>query len=370
MRRQGYGADKSKETVLLDHSIQQHRLVPLVARCYGMHFATKKLQRLLDDFDATLRSRDATPGMSLLPELHATSAAMKGVFCEAACNLLEEARRCCGGFGYTMASGISSVLMNLLPSVTYEGDRHVMALQTGRALLRVLSAKRRPSAAPHPAMASGLDYLLKRSTRLPVITSAVDVDALARLWEGISRRAAVGAAKAYWGLRKAQLGHDEAWNRTHTLWVTAAHLHTWFESVRCFAAALQELRREHQNESMLRGLEEMARLHAVSLLQEVVPHRLAQLSHGEYQTLDALMHRLVRKCRDVVVVFTEGFGWSDSILGSLIAPSHGDAALMHHQLLEWARRSPLNVGTVRDEIHKSVLSTTLDADHLRGVSKL
>ena len=41
-------------------------------------------------------------------------------------------RMACGGHGYSRASGISDVYVDLSPAVTYEGENTVLYLQTAR----------------------------------------------------------------------------------------------------------------------------------------------------------------------------------------------------------------------------------------------
>lgn len=45
-------------------------------------------------------------------------------------------RLCCGGHGYSLASGIPQVIIDLDAGSTYEGDNVVLLLQTARFLLK------------------------------------------------------------------------------------------------------------------------------------------------------------------------------------------------------------------------------------------
>ena len=56
---------------------------------------------------------------------------------------IERCRRCCGGHGYSKASGLPTTLTDYLPSVTYEGENNVMFLQTARFLLKSVAAAKR-----------------------------------------------------------------------------------------------------------------------------------------------------------------------------------------------------------------------------------
>ena len=47
-------------------------------------------------------------------------------------SLLQLCRKACGGHGYSRASGIPDIYVDLAPSVTYEGENTVLYLQTAR----------------------------------------------------------------------------------------------------------------------------------------------------------------------------------------------------------------------------------------------
>ncbi|KAJ1464704.1 acyl-CoA dehydrogenase/oxidase C-terminal [Baffinella frigidus] len=52
---------------------------------------------------------------------------------------IEESRKCCGGHGYLLSSGIPELLGYALQHCTAEGDNYVMAQQASRFLLKTLS---------------------------------------------------------------------------------------------------------------------------------------------------------------------------------------------------------------------------------------
>ena len=70
-----------------------------------------------------------------LAEMHASSAGLKGFCCNAASVGIEELRKCCGGAGYLMASGIAALEADYKWRATAEGDTVVMLLQTARYLV-------------------------------------------------------------------------------------------------------------------------------------------------------------------------------------------------------------------------------------------
>jgi alkylation response protein AidB-like acyl-CoA dehydrogenase len=81
-----------------------------------------ELQANIDDPSAT----------SDLAEVHASAAGLKGFCCNAAAVGIEELRKCCGGAGYLLASGIAAIEADYKWRATAEGDTVVMLLQTAR----------------------------------------------------------------------------------------------------------------------------------------------------------------------------------------------------------------------------------------------
>ena len=65
-------------------------------------------------------------------QLHALSAGLKA-YCAWICSDgVEVCRLACGGHGYSQASGLPKVYVNITPSCTYEGENYVLILQTAR----------------------------------------------------------------------------------------------------------------------------------------------------------------------------------------------------------------------------------------------
>ena len=55
-----------------------------------------------------------------------------------ASNGMEAARRCCGGHGYSLASGLPTLFTSYVQNATWEGDNNVLYLQVGAAVLILL----------------------------------------------------------------------------------------------------------------------------------------------------------------------------------------------------------------------------------------
>lgn len=149
------------ENQVLNYTMVQFRLLPLLAATFALHFTGRNMISLYEENQKRLAAADSpssndskrrpgpeetTPGTDLLADLHSTSCALKAFSSTVAAEGLEVCRRACGGHGYSSFSGIGSYYADYLPTVTWEGDNHMLlSQQTSRYLLKsaraVLSGK-------------------------------------------------------------------------------------------------------------------------------------------------------------------------------------------------------------------------------------
>ncbi|THV54191.1 hypothetical protein BGAL_0032g00190 [Botrytis galanthina] len=144
------GADASGENQVLNYTMVQYRLLPLLAATFALHFTGKAMMGLYQDnqkrmqqsaTNASDSSRGAGPeelnsGSDLLADLHATSCGLKALGSTTAAEGLEVCRRACGGHGYSSFSGIGSWYADYLPTTTWEGDNYMLTQQVARYLLK------------------------------------------------------------------------------------------------------------------------------------------------------------------------------------------------------------------------------------------
>ncbi|KAH8892814.1 acyl-CoA oxidase [Thozetella sp. PMI_491] len=154
VRRQFVDQDAPKgtkgETQVLDYTMVQQRLLPLLAATFALHFTGRGMIELYEANQAARSTRtdaelDAgrgagpeqlTPGADLLADLHSTSCALKAYASTLAGEGLEVCRRACGGHGYSSFSGIGSWYADYLPTLTWEGDNYMLTQQVARYLLK------------------------------------------------------------------------------------------------------------------------------------------------------------------------------------------------------------------------------------------
>eukprot|EP00439_Symbiodinium_sp_Y106_P012338 s4581_g1.t2 len=131
VRHQGFtGKGDGSEMCVLDYTMQQQRLLPLLATAYAFHFEL-------------LARRDAEA-------LHVASSGLKALCSRITGDGIEACRRACGGHGYLDASGLPQMLGTVLQNVTVEGENFMIAQQTTKGLLKLVSSAA-PSTLPFNA---------------------------------------------------------------------------------------------------------------------------------------------------------------------------------------------------------------------------
>ncbi|KAF2490984.1 acyl-CoA oxidase [Lophium mytilinum] len=137
------------ETAVLNYTMVQVRLLPLLAATFALHFTGQGMMRFYAESqkkihgnaNAASADRGAGPeethaGSDSLADLHAASCGLKSLASSIAAEGLEVCRRACGGHGYSSFSGIGPWYADYLPTTTWEGDNYMLSQQVARYLLK------------------------------------------------------------------------------------------------------------------------------------------------------------------------------------------------------------------------------------------
>ena len=152
VRRQFQDRDAAEgdkeENQVLNYTMVQYRILPLLAASYALHFTGRAMvelykanqkqiaQNRANDVKRAPGPEELNPGSDLLADLHAISCSLKAFASTTAAEGLEVCRRACGGHGYSAFSGIGSWYADYLPTVTWEGDNYMLTQQVARYLLK------------------------------------------------------------------------------------------------------------------------------------------------------------------------------------------------------------------------------------------
>jgi acyl-CoA oxidase len=140
------------ENQVLNYTMVQYRLFPLLAATYALHFTGKNMLQMYQNHQNS--PSEALPGVpthnpdnasvegtydrdETLAQLHALSCALKALTSTIAGEGLETCRRACGGHGYSSFAGIGAWAADYLPTLTWEGDNYMLTQQVSRYLLKM-----------------------------------------------------------------------------------------------------------------------------------------------------------------------------------------------------------------------------------------
>lgn len=176
------------ESLLLDYPLHQYRLMSRFSE-HLVHFvAANRLVKMWGDNLPKLLDE----GNIKTDLCHALSSNMKAFIAWSSQQTIADCRRACGGNGYSYYS-LFAVMLNFndLHS-TWEGDNHVLMMQTQKFLMKGLSL-----AAKKKQLPETLEYLQLNQTSVPEYSGSLEnIDELAKLFAQRASYLAIRAAKA------------------------------------------------------------------------------------------------------------------------------------------------------------------------------
>lgn len=168
LRRQFAPDDDLPENRLIEHRKHRLRLIPLIARSYGLQLASNQLIARLHDLEsAGIDRTDMTKEQRWdQRELEAHAAALKAANTAHATRTIQECREACGGAGYMTENLLTTFKADSDVFTTFEGDNVVMMQLAAKELLTGFS-REVGDLKPLELVRFGLDNfgtLLKRRT--------------------------------------------------------------------------------------------------------------------------------------------------------------------------------------------------------------
>ncbi len=358
---------RAAESQVLDYGVQRHRVLKQVAVCVAMRASGSWMNRTIMELSqaANEAQSDATEALvAAMPEVHASSAGLKGVCCKLASDGMEDLRKACGGHGYLLSSGIASLASDFVWQVSAEGDFIVLLLQTARFLVK----SRRDAIAGRPlaGLAACLEplrhpafeprHLEPPAPRTPA--EATQLDYLLRLFQfrAVTRICDAGAR-----LDRAaeRLGPDAGFNSCAVALRAAAEAHIHFFMLRNFVDVVRSPSVDPLCASTLRDL---CALFALQQVQDgagwagLVGAQLAT-------TADDAVEQLLDRLRPDAVALVDAFQIPDRLLGAL-GRSDGK---VYEELFARARAAKINDCNRNGEPfygYSEVLEKHLDKDFL------
>ncbi|CAI2360764.1 unnamed protein product [Moneuplotes crassus] len=131
--RQQFGPAEN-ETRILDYPLQQHRLIPKFAQSLIFMTGANKVM----DLFLKNSSKLFEPGNIQTDVLHSLSSNMKSFITLKSQETIADCRRACGGHGFSFYSLFENMLQYNDIHCTWEGDNHVLRMQTMNFMLKMM----------------------------------------------------------------------------------------------------------------------------------------------------------------------------------------------------------------------------------------
>jgi flavocytochrome c len=369
VRTQGFINTKTKnyldaEVQLIDHQIQRYRVLKQVAFSFAVKISGKWLMDALDKMaGGELGAKVVDEKM--LPEMFTTSAGLKGYVTYRVWEGMEDLRKSCGGNGYLMNSGMTSLPMDYAWQTTAEGDYVVMMLQASRYILKAVKDAREGK-----LQSKLFDYLLPLGSWLymgPKIPKGkgpqdyLNLDFLFSLHQAHALHCATGVAMEFAAHTKAK--KTNIWNLMALQLQNAVVAHSTQLLVRFFREKVNSEREKSKGAKdaldVVAVLDRLGVLYALSCILDQNWYGVmdsTQMSYAQKATLQVL-----EKLRPDAVSIVDAFDIPDNVLCSTIGNSDGN---VYEALFEATKYSQLNlqdpwVG------YEDVLAPRLAKDFLR-----
>ncbi|KAK9805355.1 hypothetical protein WJX73_005736 [Symbiochloris irregularis] len=357
VRRQTAAVAGGRELQVLDYQNTAHSLLPLLSTAYALIFMGKTAMQRYHDFEAARSNGD----FSMLPDLHFMLSGLKALGTTLVSDGAEACRRCCGGHGYSMPSGLPTLFASYVQNATWEGDNNVLYLQAARSMIKGLAAVR--AGKPAEGTAAYLTNAWQELSSTSRASCARDWRQPPVLIDALRHRAARLGIRALEKLQAA--GHDQlqfegsAWNDNTVDFIRAARAHSAFNLMQNFAESVSAVSKE----GSVSGPASRALQLLVSLFgMFTVLSDLGDFLEDRYITgpmaaqLREEYYAVMQEVRPDAVALVDSFGFEDYVLNSALGRYDGD---VYTALLEDASNSRLNKteeGPAWHDILKPVLT--------------
>ncbi|KAF1806257.1 acyl-CoA dehydrogenase/oxidase C-terminal [Mucor lusitanicus] len=320
------------ESQVISYSSVQHRLMPLLATAYALIIAGEGLYAQFNQLMVQLETNDA----KLLPEIHATSCALKSWSTRRSTDGIEECRKAMGGHGYSIFSGVADLFATFVPSNTYEGDNFVLAQQVARFLLKqlqnVVKGKQVTSTTVEYlyTLAEGTDQVFQFDD---VSQQILDPEVQLKLFSMRSARLVADLGQQLQNGREWSDLNMECWaiNLAHAEYLI---LKTLIAKVKAVEAS------EYANLApTLKAISDLFCLSTLGYSSLATFLSTATIHPSDLSKLNEKYREAIAKISNNAVPLTDGFGFTDRELNSALGKQDGRA---YEALWDAVQKNPVN----------------------------
>jgi acyl-CoA oxidase len=369
VREQGFTDTKSSsfrapERQIVDHKIQQYRLFKQLAHAYALKFTGRWMIEQISQLEG--KNIGIIKNTDILKELSATSAGLKSLTTLIATEGLEQCRKCCGGNGYLLHSGIGALTQDYLWQVTAEGDFIILSLLTARHLLKsigkVFGGQKLQGIMEYFNVIGDTDFDLNRHRPSPAKSSSdyLNLNYLLNLFKFNSLESNISVAQHFNTLvAEKDMSFDDAWNICSNELLKATWAHCFYIIMSTFVYKVQEMK----NSQIQKILQRLCALFACS---NFLDNNWGEvLDRDQYKLINVTVSTLLQEIRPDCVSLVDAFDYTDSVLRSTIGRSDGN---VYEALFDAAQKSTLNLTDPFDGYEK-YLKPHLNKDLLKHGNK-
>lgn len=345
--------------------MQRYRLFKQLALSYALKFVGRWM---IEQFQ-NISEEGILENTENLPELAATSGGLKAFSTFLVAEGIEDCRKCCGGHGYLLASGVAALSADYVWQTTAEGDYTVLILQTARFLLRSFIKAQQGTPFPSGPM-QYFSVLTEKNFRLesakpPAIKTVdelLDPKYLHSLFQFRALAAVLSLGTSMQESEKKDgLNFDEAFSANALQARDAVKAHCFAFLVSMFAAELAKV----QDQTLAKPLSSLL---AMLCLSNILDDNWAPFGVMDVK-LTALVRRgIVRVMDDIrpnCVALVDAFDFPDRVLNSVLGNYDGNVyeAIMEHSISSSLNRTDPFDG------YKEHIQPLLDMDLMRHGNK-
>ncbi|KAG6868536.1 hypothetical protein C0993_001424 [Termitomyces sp. T159_Od127] len=339
VREQGnllFDSQVSNEMSIFSFKSQHYRLLISMARAFAILFASKSCRTVYQD----MITRQSKGDHSALPYGHITTAALKAWATQNAADGAEDARKCCGGHGYSLLSGLPSLSADVASMTTLDGENYVMYQQTARYLVKCVSAIS-DGKSTDPAM----NYL-----RIPTLGTQcgsrgpdfLDPDVQLSIFRHRAVRLAFECHKLLNKSIKCDgISSDTAWNLHMMSLLAAARAHIEYFVLKSFVdqvASISDIPL-HNIAKHLCDLFALSTIESPFLIGSIGFFEDSYITATQLEDIRAHVNRSLSELLPEAIGLTDAWGFSDTGLCSAIGQQDGN---VYETLMSWTRQLPFN----------------------------
>ena len=328
VRTQGSGhySTSNIEVPLMYYKSQHSRLLGLSAQAFAIHFASKACFTVYQD------QRESTP------YIHAIVSGLKAYASQKAADGAEDARKCCGGQGYFVLSGLPDIVALVTPQCSWEGDNIVLYQQTARFLMESVQSIHQGKDT-HPSMSYIVDATSSTAALKSKCLATTSDLLLPETQLAIFRHRAARLLLSSFAARSKTLSTEDAskaWNKHMLRLIAAARAHIEFFVLEAYLAHVAAI----PDTATRLVMQKTCTLFALnSVLGSTDFFEDGYLGLDQAEAMREITNSLMEDLVPEAVALTDAWAFSDANLKSAIGVWDGN---VYETLMSWTKQLPVN----------------------------